>query len=138
MATQTTCGWPTPSLWDLWSTWNVNGGLHVFFSFLFSAQDDDVEVDEFPVDPEVCCVFSRRYVVDYVFFNINNMSVKCTEVWNHQNKLMIFFWQSEDAKAQEAIKKELQETEKLKNLFSDCKVFLSREVPREILVFVLR
>nr|XP_058962699.1 pescadillo homolog [Pocillopora verrucosa] len=62
-----------------------------------TAQDDDVEVDEFPVDPE-----------------------------------------SEDAKAQEAIKKELQETEKLKNLFSDCKVFLSREVPREILVFVLR
>ena len=59
---------------------------------------------------------------------------------NHQNILtgFFFFSQSEDAKAQEAIKKELQETEKLKNLFSDCKVFLSREVPREILVFVLR
>ena len=92
MATQTTCGWPTPSLWDLWSTWNVNGALHVFFSFLFSAQDDDVEVDEFPVDPEVCCIFSRRYVACYVFFNIKNMSVKCTEVWNHQNKLIWFFF----------------------------------------------
>ena len=80
-----------------------------------------------------------KYVACYVFFNIKNMSVKCTEVWNHQNKLIwFFFWQSEDAKAQEAIKKELQETEKLKTLFSDCKVFLSREVPREILVFVLR
>ena len=49
-----------------------------------------------------------------------------------------FFQQSEDAKAQEASRKEFQETEKLKNLFSDCKVFLSREVPREILVFVIR
>lgn len=51
---------------------------------------------------------------------------------------MFFFQQSEDAKAQEASRKEFQETEKLKNLFSDCKVFLSREVPREILVFVIR
>ena len=49
-----------------------------------------------------------------------------------------FFQQSEDAKAQEASKKELQEMEKLKTLFSDCKVFLSREVPRDILVFVIR
>ena len=67
MATQTTFGWPTPSLWDLWNTWNVNGALHLFFSILFSAQDDDVEVDEFPVDPEVCCVFSRRYVAGYMY-----------------------------------------------------------------------
>ena len=49
-----------------------------------------------------------------------------------------FSQQSEDARAQEASKKELQQTEKLKKLFSDCKVFLSREVPREILVFVIR
>ena len=40
------------------------------FSFLFSAQDDDVEVDEFPVDPEVCCVLSRRYVADYMYSSI--------------------------------------------------------------------
>lgn len=51
----------------------------------------------------------------------------------------VFFpQQSEDAKAQEASKKEFQETENLKNLFCECKVFLSREVPREILVFVFR
>ena len=49
-----------------------------------------------------------------------------------------FSQQSEDAKAQEASRKEFQETENLKTLFSDCKVFLSREVPREILVFVIR
>ncbi len=49
-----------------------------------------------------------------------------------------FCQQSEDARAQEASKKEFQETENLKKLFSDCKVFLSREVPREILVFVIR
>ena len=48
------------------------------------------------------------------------------------------FSQSEDALAQEATKKEVQEVEKFKNLFSDCKVFLSREVPREVLVFVIR
>lgn len=62
-----------------------------------TAQEEEVEVDEFPVDPE-----------------------------------------SEDAKAQEASKRELQQTENLKNLFSDCKFFLSREVPREVLVFVVR
>jgi len=54
------------------------------------------------------------------------------------NKVNWFSQQSEDAKAQEASRKEFQETEKLKNLFSDCKLFLSREVPREILVFVIR
>lgn len=53
-------------------------------------------------------------------------------------KVNWFYQQSEDAKVQEASRKELQETEKLKNLFSDCKLFLSREVPREILVFVIR
>lgn len=45
---------------------------------------------------------------------------------------------SEEGKAQEASNKEFQQTEKLKNLFSDCNIFLSREVPREILVFVIR
>jgi len=53
-------------------------------------------------------------------------------------KVNWFSQQSEDAKVQEASRKEFQETEKLKNLFSDCKLFLSREVPREILVFVIR
>lgn len=61
------------------------------------AQEEEVEVDEFPVDPD-----------------------------------------SEEGKAQEASRKEFQQTAKLKNLFSDCNIFLSREVPREILVFVLR
>lgn len=72
-----------------------------------------------------CTYLSSVYYVlnlDH-FFNVN---------------CVFFFQQSEDAKAQEASRKEFQETEKLKNLFSDCKVFLSREVPREILVFVIR
>ncbi|XP_068747917.1 pescadillo homolog [Montipora capricornis] len=62
-----------------------------------TAQVEDVEVDEFPIDPD-----------------------------------------SVDATAQEAGKRELQQTEKLKKLFSECKIFLAREVPREILVFVIR
>ncbi|KAK2553667.1 Pescadillo-like protein [Acropora cervicornis] len=45
---------------------------------------------------------------------------------------------TEEAKAQEAQKKEQQQIEKLKVLFSECKIFLSREVPREIIVFVVR
>jgi len=53
-------------------------------------------------------------------------------------KVNWFSQHSEDAKAQEASRKELQETEKLKNLFPECKLFLSSEVPREILVFVIR
>lgn len=69
------------------------------------------------------CSSSVHYVLNLDhFFNVN----------------CVFFQQSEDAKAQEASRKEFQETEKLKNLFSGCKVFLSREVPREILVFVIR
>ena len=56
--------------------------------------------------------------------------------------ILVFFlkfsFQTEEAKAQEAQKKEQQQIEKLKVLFSECKIFLSREVPREIIVFVVR
>ncbi|EDO31954.1 predicted protein [Nematostella vectensis] len=45
---------------------------------------------------------------------------------------------SEDAEAIQAQKEEETKLERLKNLFSECKVFLSREVPRETLVFMIR
>ena len=85
-----------------------------------SAQEEEVDVDEFPVDPDVSCCLLIKF---YLFCSLN---------------FVFFLLQSEEGKAQEASKKEFQQTEKLKNLFSDCNIFLSREVPREILVFVLR
>ena len=85
-----------------------------------SAQEEEVEVDEFPVDPDVSCCLLIKF---YLFCSLN---------------FVFFLLQSEEGKAQEASKKEFQQTEKLKNLFSDCNIFLSREVPREILVFVIR
>ena len=47
-------------------------------------------------------------------------------------------FQSEDAEEQVARRKEEDALEQLKGLFSTCKFFLSREVPREALVFVIR
>lgn len=77
-------------------------------------------MDDFPVDPDVS-------------FCLVTMST-CSEVLT----LVCFILQSEQGKALEASKKEFQQTEKLKKLLSDCNIFLSREVPREILVFVIR
>ena len=85
-----------------------------------SAQEEEIEVDEFPVDPDVSCCLLINFFCSVVLI------------------LVCFLLQSEEGKVQEASKKEFQQTEKLKNLFSDCNIFLSREVPREILVFVIR
>ena len=54
------------------------------------------------------------------------------------NNILSFFCQSDDAEEQAARRKEEEAFEKFKNLFSECKFFLSREVPREALVFVIR
>ncbi|XP_031551123.1 pescadillo homolog [Actinia tenebrosa] len=45
---------------------------------------------------------------------------------------------SEDAEAIKESKAEEESLERLKHLFKECKFFLSREVPREVLVFMIR
>ena len=35
--------------------------LSFYVFILFVVQDDDVEVDEFPVDPDVCCLLLFVY-----------------------------------------------------------------------------
>ncbi|CAB4017134.1 pescadillo homolog [Paramuricea clavata] len=45
--------------------------------------------------------------------------------------------ETEDEQAQKA-KNEQESLDRLLNLFSECKIFLSREVPRESLVFIIR
>ncbi|KXJ23363.1 Pescadillo-like [Exaiptasia diaphana] len=46
--------------------------------------------------------------------------------------------ESDDAEALQASKLEAEKLENFKNLFKDCKFFLSREVPREVIVFMIR
>jgi hypothetical protein len=48
-----------------------------------------------------------------------------------------FVSQTEDEQAQKA-KNEQESLDRLLSLFSECKIFLSREVPRESLVFIIR
>lgn len=50
----------------------------------------------------------------------------------------MFLVQSDDAEAMKASKLEAESLEKFKNMFKDCKFFLSREVPREVIVFMIR
>lgn len=56
-------------------------------------------------------------------------------ILNSEDDIAILAGDSE-AVANQRVKDE--ELKKLQNLFKDCKFYLSREVPREILVFVIR
>ena len=69
---------------------------------------------------------------------MKQLALLINTIANYFGFFLKFFFQTEEAKAQEAQKKEQQQIEKLKVLFSECKIFLSREVPREIIVFVVR
>ncbi len=46
--------------------------------------------------------------------------------------------QTEEAEMQERAKKEAEQLESFKNLYSGHKFYISREVPREPLVFIIR
>ena len=48
------------------------------------------------------------------------------------------FLKTLDVEAVQEAKEEQEKEAKLKSLFAGCKLFLSREVPREALTFVLR
>lgn len=52
--------------------------------------------------------------------------------------LVVFLLQAEEAELQKKAKEEEDKLKKLQSLFDGCRFFLSREVPREALTFVLR
>ena len=81
------------------------------------------------------CVTDISFAVKVILQVIFNTCNSCAKL---SVNVAWFPWQSEDAKAQEASRMELQQIEKLKSLFFNCKIYLSREVPRELLVFVIR
>lgn len=78
------------------------------------------------------CIFQQ---ISSLNISLARAKVEEESVINSEDDVAILAGDSE-ALANQKIKDD--ELKKLQNLFKDCKFYLAREVPREVLVFVIR